>query len=183
MQKVSFSALFKKQSWSYCKKVELPEPFTDYLSPNLYTKTLQNSEFSVRLEQSLFGGLLSLCDRRRLVGGTEEGTGGRVSCRPFSTDVGTDSGTEGTLDSGTPGRGKFALGDSALLRLDWGVTNESNWSVIGGFSSAQQVTVVTTVNSSTSLTAPTSKTHELGRWPNVLTRKPHTHSLAKAEGL
>ena len=29
MQKVDFSALFKYQSWSFCKKAELPEPFTD----------------------------------------------------------------------------------------------------------------------------------------------------------
>ena len=64
------------------------------------------------------GGLLSLCDRQSLVGGREEGTGVGVSCRACSTDVGTDLGTEGTLDSGTSGGGKFAPGDSALLRLD-----------------------------------------------------------------
>ena len=35
MQKVNFSALFKQQSWSFCKKVELPEPFTDYFDQNI----------------------------------------------------------------------------------------------------------------------------------------------------
>ena len=31
MHKVNFSALFQLQIWSFCKKVELPEPFTDCL--------------------------------------------------------------------------------------------------------------------------------------------------------
>ena len=41
MQKVNFCALFKKQSWSFCKKAELPEPFTDCASLYRLVRWLQ----------------------------------------------------------------------------------------------------------------------------------------------
>ena len=48
MQKVNFSALFKKRSWSFCKKAELPEPLTDFSDARISvcTSALRTGETS-----------------------------------------------------------------------------------------------------------------------------------------
>ena len=122
---------------------------------NLYTKTLQSLEiFSLvynKVLKSFRGPSFSL--RSSKISWRHRRGHRRWSFLSTLFDVGTDSGTEGTHDSGTSGGGKFPPGDSALLRLDWGVTGESNWSVTGGSPvlSKSNGTVVTMVNSITSL--------------------------------